>query len=431
MKRRKRYRYKFLQIFIFLLLAAAGIGAAFVLTSSAVAALVVRKTAAWYLPGAVITYKSLSGNLWRGVIIRGLDISGCSRLPYRSELSVQAVGFRKGLWGERDFQLEVENARLKFPVSESIMIWGTYRNRTLDINIYAHRIDVREIEDALAGFGLKLRKAEGLLTEADVRLYGTFTALSAEGKFKMPKLSVNNFTAQDTSGRLKMNLAFRGGFKPKGVLSFDKGRIFGARTAAVELKPGRIIYDGDPRNPALDLHGRAKVADVTMEITLAGTFKSPDLQLVSVPPLPESKLLLMLVTNKALSGSRQDFKDGELPVDVVTDFIDYFAFGGMGGRMAEQLGISDFSLRVDSRGQGFGVSKDIFSNLKATYGVEQTRPQNGEVGFTTQKLGGELKIDKDTSIGVEQRIKQPTLKTSDESNQNKNQDLMIKIKRGF
>src|SRR5690606_23470436 len=62
---------------------------------------------------------------------------------------------------------------------------------------------------------------------------------------------------------------------------------------------GKLIFLGNPANPALDMRAFREVGSATVGVQLSGTVSSIQGQLYSTPTLPESEILAMLVTGKS------------------------------------------------------------------------------------------------------------------------------------
>jgi translocation and assembly module TamB len=84
-----------------------------------------------------------------------------------------------------------------------------------------------------------------------------------------------------------------------GVLSILRGRFvfFGKRLA---LTRGGITLDGaTPPAPGLDVVAEAKAGDVTAMMTLSGAVDAPEIELSSVPELPQDEILAQLLFGRA------------------------------------------------------------------------------------------------------------------------------------
>lgn len=62
---------------------------------------------------------------------------------------------------------------------------------------------------------------------------------------------------------------------------------------------GKLIFLGNPANPALDLRAFRQVDNATVGVQMTGTLRNIQGQLYSTPALPESEILAMLVTGRS------------------------------------------------------------------------------------------------------------------------------------
>jgi len=428
-RRHRKIKWVFVSaVFLAGVLVAAG---AYVLFTRFGADLVTKRILPRYFPSARITYDSVSGNLARGVVYKNLLIRDWDQLPPASAIKIQFLGLRVSVWGEKGFRVEVENARLQLPGSEPIMVWGAYDHGWVDGSVYAHSVDLKEIHDILVRYNVPTSDFKGTLSDLDVRVKGPWSKVTLQGTFRLPQMVIENFLVRDAQGTFNLRGKMVALFLSDGRVDFLSRTVQGQKTAQVKLKPSRLLFQGDLSNPQFALSGTAVVADTRIEVYLKGTINQPDLQLASQPPLAQDQLLIMLATDRRWRGTQTAVEQGRVSADLAKDFIDYFVFAGLGSDLARKAGISDVSVKFDAQERGFDIQKDLPGSLSATYGIEQTTPEEWSV-FTTQKIGGEFKLDDTTALGVEQRTKQPTLKSAESATTaDKDEQILIKIKKTF
>ena len=72
---------------------------------------------------------------------------------------------------------------------------------------------------------------------------------------------------------------------------------FGQR---LDIERGRLIFDGAPDNPALDILAKRKNLQVEAGVEVTGTVRYTFVQLVSQPPVPDSDKLAWLTLGRPL-----------------------------------------------------------------------------------------------------------------------------------
>ena len=89
------------------------------------------------------------------------------------------------------------------------------------------------------------------------------------------------------------------GLKPVGQFDLIRGRfsILGQR---LDLTSGAAVFDGD-RLPVLNLRARTQVEDVEATISVEGRANEPQVELSSVPDLPDDEILAQIVFRRAMS----------------------------------------------------------------------------------------------------------------------------------
>ncbi len=193
-----------------------------------------------------------------------------------------------------------------------------------------------------------------------------------------------------------------------------------------------MFFTGRWNVPKLDIKGSTAIEGVKIFATLQGTMEKPDLKLVSEPPLPQEALLLMLATGKRWRNLEGSFNQGEIPLVLARDFLDYFFLSGVGTELAERFGISNVSLTYDSATQGVGLRSTLSDKAELRYGVEQPEAYERQQS-PKQKIGAEYKISDQVSIEAQGIVKQqetPAAAGTPQASQ-KDGQVLLKYKKKF
>ncbi|UCC95568.1 MAG: translocation/assembly module TamB domain-containing protein [Candidatus Omnitrophota bacterium] len=377
-----------------------------------------------------ISIKTIEGNLIKGFSLQDIAVEDIEKLPPASTLKVKKVDMSVKSLSLEGININIHNGTLKFPASAVLLFYGTHQKGSLDFNAYSKHINVEEI----LGFfpqSSNLKKLSGAITELDIYAKGSFSEPELSGKFIIKEISHNGFSVVNCPGSFHLNLKGReDNFKLYGEVLFTGGTVSGHKTATVALEPSKISFAGKPQVPRFDLKGTSSIEGVKITVRLKGTIEKPDLQLTSAPPLPSQKLLLMLATGKSWKGTEAAIKEGVISTDVVKDFIDYFVFSGSGSKLAEKLGVKEFSIRFDKDARGLGVKKDISEKAEVSYGVEQSQIKE-KATTTTHKVGVEYKITDSVSVGVEKELEQESKTPEDQEKSKANGKVLLKFKKEF
>jgi translocation and assembly module TamB len=146
------------------------------------------------------------------------------------------------------------------------------------------------------------------------------------------------------AGRIRVTTDANGNVRANGTIRSVNGTYiaFGQK---LTIDRGRLIFDGPPDNPALDVVALRKNLPVEAGVELSGTVKVPQVRITSNPPVPENEALAWLVTGQGLNG---------------TGRVDYAALSAasaalLGGHgqpftagVAHRLGLDDISLQSSS-----------------------------------------------------------------------------------
>ncbi len=99
------------------------------------------------------------------------------------------------------------------------------------------------------------------------------------------------------------------------------------------LRDGTVRFDGvDEREPHLDIRAQRLIQGVQANVNLRGTLRHPDIDLTSVPPLPQSDILALIVFNQPTSqiGAGQQVS--------LVQRAQSMALGALAGQLASSIG---------------------------------------------------------------------------------------------
>ena len=324
--------------------------------------------------------------------------------------------------------LKVIHGKLKLPNSESILFDGSYQNALLDLGIYSNTIDLKDainlLEDkkGLAG-------VSGMVKSLDIRIKGTLLEQAVTGTFQIAKITRQDFSISDCPGILALRLKMaQKAIILNGEIIFNNGTVSGPKTAIINLQKSKIVFDGDIRNPALDIRGNSTVNGTKIDIALTGLLDKPDVALRSVPPMPEERLMLMVATGKNWAGAEDVLNKGKISPDLAKDFVSYFVFSEPGNNMGKKFGLDNFSLKYDDKTQGVSVKKDITNKTLLNYGVEQSK-EMGKEKEITHKIGVEQKLTKNISLSGKRELTQGS--KTDGKDTKPNDEVAVKYQAAF
>jgi len=369
-----------------------------------------------------------AGSLSRSLVLQDIELADSKFLPSGSILKIQKLELYFTSFNLARLHVKIDNGRLQLPRSRLVLFYGTLQNNLLDFNLYTQSIHLSEVR-GLFPERKDLEKISGTVEEIDFYAKGRLSQPRFSGTCQIDGLLYDGFSLSDCP--LAFDLQFKSqNREPElyGSVIAERGKISGPKTALVQMKESRVAFSGVLKKAALNLKGTSVVEGTKINVELKGTLERPELKLVSEPPLPQERLLVMLMTNKGWKGAEDIFSKGELSPDLARDFIDYFVFSGSGTKIAQRFGITGFSLTLDEQKKGLGIKKEITEKIDATYAVEQSQTK-GEPATTTQRIGTELEITEGISVGAEKELKQEA--QTDTAQQPPDDKVILKIRKEF
>ncbi|MFC1704043.1 translocation/assembly module TamB domain-containing protein [Candidatus Omnitrophota bacterium] len=384
-----------------------------------------------YVGANNVEIKTIKGTLARGLLLKDVELKDIKGIPPDSVLKIQELKVSFDSFDPSGLTVEIFNGRFRFPASDPIVFYGTYKNGSLDLKASTRSVNVRHALDLFVK-NETVKKIDGIVNDVNVAIAGSFLEPSLEGYLVIEKLSQDGFLMSKCPLAFDVTLKdIKGMLKVYGAAELESGKVSGQKTAVVNLEKSKIIFGGLPNEPLFDVRGQSIVEKTKIKIALKGTIEKPDLKLSSEPPFPEERLLVMLATGKSWQKTEVAATQGKLSPAVAGDFLDYFIFGGSGSQLAEKFGITDFSVKYEDSTKGVEVKKSLSDKIEAIYGVEQTTAKEGQVE-TFQKVGGEYAVTDSISVGAEKEIKQQQDKIDASDAESTSDDkVYLKFKKQF
>jgi hypothetical protein len=371
------------------------------------------------------------GSLSEKVSYHNIEISDFKDLPPGTVLKVQRLDVYFTSLNLEGLNVEIFNGRLKLPGLNQILFYGNYKDAFLNFSVYSKDVDIRYLMDLFSG-GKGLEKLSGKINEADLYIKGRLLEPEIEGELQIDRFLYDKVSIENCPIRPSLKLTdIKDALKIFGEVVLNSGTISGPKTAIINLHKSKIAFSGDPKKPHIDLQGDSTVERINIAISLKGPIDKPDLKLTSEPPLPSTRLLVMLATGRSWKGADESLNEGRISADLVKDFVDYFFFAGSGSKLAERFGI-DLSVTYNSETKGVSVKKTISEKAEATYRAEQPQAkEKEEKQATNQYLGGEYKITDAVSIGAEKELPRDTKDIETQKTSQPNDKVFLKYKQKF
>jgi len=379
-----------------------------------------------------IAVSSVDGNLVEGFSFYNLEVPHLPGIPLESGLKIQRFQVVVKPFRIGHFRVEVNNGRLSFSQDgHPIVFSGIVKNGFLDMNIYSKNLGVHEVVELVTRLRMPAY-ISGTVADFDSYLRGSWKAPTCSGTFRAERFNYKEFSLENSPVSFSLQLDHSDKrLRVTGEVTFHGGTI-SSRHSSIQLEESRMFFTGRWNVPKLDIKGSTAIEGVKIFATLQGTMEKPDLKLVSEPPLPQEALLLMLATGKRWRNLEGSFNQGEIPLVLARDFLDYFFLSGVGTELAERFGISNVSLTYDSATQGVGLRSTLSDKAELRYGVEQPEAYERQQS-PKQKIGAEYKISDQVSIEAQGIVKQqetPAAAGTPQASQ-KDGQVLLKYKKKF
>ncbi len=420
----------FVRLLLFLFLIGAGV-LSLLLFTTAGSAFCARLAVTRLFGSKEITVRAVEGNLVGGLSFYDVELTELPGAPPESPLKLQRFQVVLNPFRIGNFRIQVHNGRLRFPRNDQPIVFsGMVKNGFLDMNAYSKSLGVPEVVELVTHLKMP-GYMSGTVSDFDGYIRESWNAPKFTGTFRVERFSYKEFSLENSPVTFSLQLD-RSGKKPRvtGEAIFQGGTI-SSRGSRMQLEESRMFFTGRWNVPRLDIKGSSIVEGVKIFAALQGTMQKPDLKLVSEPPLPQEALLLMLATGKRWRSLEGSFTQGEIPLVLTRDFLDYFFFSGFGTELAERFGISNVSLTYDSKTQGVGLRSTISDKTELNYGVEQPQPFERQQ-TPKQKIGAEYKLNDQVSIEAQGTVQQQeTPVTGTQPQSQKDGQVLLKYKKKF
>ncbi|MFH1846474.1 MAG: translocation/assembly module TamB domain-containing protein [Candidatus Omnitrophota bacterium] len=392
---------------------------------------IIRTLISQYVKTENTSVKKTTGNFSETLVYQDIEFRDLKWLPQGNLLKIQRLEITLDSFSLGGLSVKIRNGKLNLSGSDGILFYGDYHKGIFDITVYSKGIGVRDVLDFFFDIAA-LKKISGMLGDVDINVRGSFFEPEIYGNFHVQELSVNNFSMTNCPCEMEARFKdIKDAFKLNGQIVLKGGRISGPKTAVINLKESRILFvEDNPKLVMFDLKGIAAVEKVKINIVLKGTFDQPELNLTSIPPMEQDRLLFMLITNKTWQSVETAINKQSLSPDIAKDFLDYFVFSGTGSKLAEKYGLRDISLKYDGTVAGIGASKDITNKIAVSYSVEQMQKKTKDATIN-HRIGGEYKITEEMSVSAEKGLKQNGKTAQAEDKQQVDDKVTVKFKKEF
>ena len=384
-----------------------------------------------YTGSEKVDVKRVDGKLVSKVYLQDIQITNAAWLPSGASLFIKELDADINFLDLKNSFLEVHNAVLKLSDSSVFLFHGKMEKSLLEANLYSKSINLKTFAQSFPDKSLQ-DKLSGIVEDIDIYFKGSLMKPKIVGSLSIRKTDYDDFSVQESP--INFDFVFSDLLDdPKifGTVFIDGGILKGKNTAVLTLKPSKLFFYGDYKNPQFDLKASSVVEKVKINLALKGDLRSPDLRLISDPHLSQEQLLMMLATNKRWKEVDKLFDSGSLSAAAAVDFMDYFIFSSSAGKLSKMLGISDFSFKFDKKSQSASVTKEINPKTDVTYGVSRESIQVKDKPVATHNLGAEYKITDNLSVSAEKEIKQYNKESQNSEKEPTNDKLLLKYQKNF
>ncbi len=357
-----------------------------------------------YLQDVMITAGEPVGNLVEGMTFANLELDNMKNLPQGSKLKIQKLFIHFTSFGLDGLAVNIDNARLILPDSDTIVFSGTFEKQQSAINIFSQGFTVGEV----MGYQRNLKNLiplKGEIRSLDVYIKGNYQELKVVGDFVVKEFVYQGCILSQSSCKVDLTLKnFNRDLELFGKMNIENGMV-NTQKVLIVLEPGEIRFAGPWAKPRFTLKGNARVEKTKIAINVQGALDALQVDLASQPPLSKEKLMIMLATGKSWKSVEDAMATGTFSTDVTKDFVDYIFFAGQGNRFAQQFGVHDVTVTFDQKTKGVGAKKDLSDKLQVGYAAEQ-RTTKEQKNVINQKAQGEYQLTDQMSVGVEKEILQ-------------------------
>jgi hypothetical protein len=373
-------------------------------------------------PAGAVTVSAVEGSLARGAVFRDVEISDIKNFPgaviRMQELSVV-------LQYPRKTRVRVKNGRVELPSGEVISFAGTFDSGKLSFNVYSGQVYAKTLfHSAGISGGIDAR-----LSNLDLLLTNTPDSIFVSGTCEAQEAVFTHFSARNFPLSVSLIVHTGRGVKVYGRVTATGGTLV-SPNATMNVREGTFDFSGDPGNPRFRVRGATKISDTGIDAVFSGTPGNPQIHLSSQPPLPEDRLMVMLLTGKSWEGTESAMTQGRITPGLIQDFADFFVFGGSVENLERKLGITDFALTYQKGEKGFEVHKSITPSTGFIYGVSSNRGDLNEGNKQqTQTVGLEYKLNEAISVEGRQQLREKPVGLQDKPANER--AIRLKFKKSF
>jgi len=139
--------------------------------------------------------------------------------------------------------------------------------------------------------------------------------------------------------------------------------LYGQR---LTIENGKLLFLGNPLNPAVDIRAERQTPNAMVGLQMNGTIRNLQAQLFSVPGLPESEVLSLLVTGRSFQNT--DNQEGTNMLNAIA-LLSLEKGNGLTNSVRRGLGLDmvDISTSEDYRDSALGLGKYLRPNLFMRY----------------------------------------------------------------
>jgi hypothetical protein len=330
----------------------------------------------------------MDGSLAQQIVLHNIELKNIKYWPDDVVVRIQKADIYFTSFDPKSLNIEVHSARLFSPSFGTVVIDAIYQDSRLEADIFSACLETGEIGRLFSQLAF-LKNSSGVVSSLDVIVKGALRSLESSGTLRIDAFAKDAFSLKDISVNfnLKMQDVMRS-LRLTGDVSIEKGTVILPR-ATFYLQSGKISFAGDPANPFLELRGVASLEGAEVKAVLMGYMAKPDLRLTSDPPMPQEKLLMMLLT-----------------------------------------GIGDISFKYDEQAKVFSLKKEVIGNVGVSYGVEQEQTQGAGLA-ATQKFGMSCRVADNIFVEGEKEL-QPESAPGNQTQARLSYDtIFLKYKKKF
>lgn len=344
----------------------------------------------------------VEGTLQQGVVYRNLELTNLKYLPPGTTLRIQELKLELESFSLDGVSVSIVNGRLLLPEAETVVFDGVLAKGTVQLTVYTHQVHVAMLRELIPKQSM-LRALSGVLRDCEVRVEGTRENLEIRGKVNVEEASWHNIVLRGCPVTIEAQAQkLLTDARVKGVARFQGGTLAGAKTAVITLMPSSLQFKTVPQEFELNMRGTAKVENTSITITAVGTKDEMDMKVISDPPQPQARLLVMVITNQSWQGTETEYGMGMSSRAAASDVINYFLFG-KDNAVAKTLGVDRFSVELEPGVTGAKMEKDISPKTSVSY--EHKRENDPGVQETVNRtLNGDYKLSDLISLEAERNV---------------------------